>query len=97
MFACQVKETCYVATFLIPFRLTKVFTTVFKLEMVFLQHLVDPVLFVLTLVSKCLTSHVLKQTLILAESLTSDPYKPGPVKTILSVAWEIRVTENLLN
>ena len=62
----------------------KVFT-VFKLDAVFLQRLVEPVLFVLTLVSQCLTSHVLKRTLILAESLTSDPYKPGPLKIRLSV------------
>ena len=38
-----------------------------------------------TLVLQCLTSHVLKQTLILAQTLTSDPYKPGPLKTRLSV------------
>ena len=38
-----------------------------------------------TLVSQCLTSHVLKQTLILAKTLTSDPYKPGPLKIRLSV------------
>ena len=63
----------------------KVFTTVFKLDAVFLQRLVEPVLFVSTLVSQCLTSHVLKQTLILAKSLTSDPYKPGPLKIRLSV------------
>ena len=35
----------------------KVFTTVFKLDAVFLQRLVEPVLIVLTLVSQCLTSH----------------------------------------
>ena len=63
----------------------KVFTTVFKLDTVFLQRLVEPVLFVLTLVSQCLTSHESKQTLILAKTLTSDPYKPGLLKTRQSV------------
>ena len=63
----------------------KAFTTVFKLDTVFLQRLVEPVLFVSTLVSQCLTSHVLKQTLILAKTLTSDPYKPGLLKTRISV------------
>ena len=62
----------------------KVFTTVFKLDAVFLQRLVEPVLIVLTLVSQCLTSHEQKQTLILAKTLTSDPYKPEPLKTRLS-------------
>jgi len=63
----------------------EVFTTVFKLDAVFLQRLVEPVLFVFTLVSRCLTSHEQKQILILAQTLTSDPYKPGPLKTRLSV------------
>ena len=31
-----------------------------------------------TLVLQYLTSHVLKQTLILAQTLTSDPHKTGP-------------------
>ena len=73
----------------LSYRLTKVFTNVFELETVFLQHLVDPVLYVSTLVSECLTSYVLKQTLILAKALTSDPYKPGPLKTRLSVQQRI--------
>ena len=63
----------------------KVFTTVFKLDTVCLQRLVERVPFALTLVSQCLTSHEPKQTLILAKTLTSDPYKPGPLKTRLSV------------
>ena len=65
----------------------QVFTTVFKLDTVFLQRLVEPVLFVLlTLVLQCLTSHESKQILILTKTLTSDPYKPGPLKTRLSVS-----------
>ena len=45
----------------------------------------EPNQFVPTLVSQCLTSHVLEQTLILAKTLTSDPYKAGLLKTRISV------------
>ena len=55
----------------------KVFTTEFKLDTVFPQRLVEHVLFVLTLVSRSITSHEQKHILILAKTLTSDPYKPG--------------------
>ena len=68
-----------------------VYTTVFKLDAVFLQRLVEPVLFVLTLVSRCLTSHEQKQTLILAKTLTSDPYKPGLFKARMSDKIEPRI------
>ena len=46
----------------------------------------EPNQFVPTLVSQCLTSHVLEQTLILAKTLTSDPYKAGLLKTRIIVA-----------
>ena len=42
-----------------------------------------------TLVSQCLTSLILKQTLISAKTLTSDPYKPGLLKTRQSVGFEM--------
>ena len=76
LFAYQAKETCLCCYLAYAIQANKVFTTVFKLDTVFLQRLVEPVLFVLTLVSQCLTCHESKQTLILAKTLTSDPYKP---------------------
>ena len=48
-----------------------------------------------THVSPCLTSHVLTQTLILAQTLTSDPYKPEPLKTRQSVVLKYREISQL--
>ena len=44
-------------------------------------------LFQTTLISHCLTSLLLKLTLILAKSLTSDPYNRGPLFWRKSVPW----------
>ena len=82
----------------------KVFTTVFKLDTVCLQLLVERVPFVLTLVSQCLTSHESKQTLILAKTLTSDPSNRVPSKrrlgTMLSSVFfifnaDLRITSSI--
>ena len=52
----------------------KVFTTVFKLDTVFLQRLVEPVLFVSTLVSECLTSSVQAEKIKIATTTFLDPW-----------------------
>ena len=62
-------------------------------------------LFLTTLISKCLTSPALKQTLILAKNLNSDPYNPRLLKTRMSLRtmkhhnfqWELWCLDENLN